>query len=367
MIRVYHKSKITLFCQGRFGIGKSVVTRDTAIEIAEEQKRKFVEWNRLTEKEKLELFDNPKKYYVYIDIRLSEYSPDDIKGLPMFLDSKRAIEFKIPLWALYLEQKESDGFLIFDEINLAVPIVLSSVYKIVYDRVVNQSRINKNWFIIMAGNTLEDKAYTYDLPPPLRDRTGEVELKIPKIQDWTDWAIDNKINSTIIGFLNFKSSNLWKVDYDDMQKFTTPRGWERLSKIISDNKMKLTEYSKLQLISSSAIGEGVSAEFIAFCRIKDKVKIEQIIKKPETFKKFSKPEDLGIKYFIITALADCYREDKAKFKDIINITEILDEMKHPEFVALLWRLCLSYKPEFENEFVKGDTIDIANKYLKYLR
>jgi hypothetical protein len=72
-------------------------------------------------------------------------------------------------------------------------------------------------------------------------------------------------------------------------------------------------------------------------------------------------------YFIITALADAYRDNKAKFKDIMNIVGVLDEMKCVEFNALLLRLCLSYKPEFEQEFLKGDTTKFSNKYLKYLR
>lgn len=367
LVNVYYDSKISLFVTGRFGIGKSVLIKDKAREIAKKKGRKFIEWNNLTEEEKQTLFKNPKENFVYIDIRLSEYSPDDIKGLPMFLSGNRAIEFKIPLWALYLELEGSDGFLMFDEINLAVPIVQSSAYKIVYDRVVNQSKIWKDWGIVMAGNTSDDKAYIHDMPLPLRDRCGEVQLNNPTIEDWTDWAIKSEIHSAIIGYLNSSSSKLWVVDEDDSQKSTTPRGWERLSKIIKNNKIELNDYNKLLLVSSSAIGEGVASGFVAFCKIQDKVKIQEIIKNPNKLKELNSEKDIGIKYFIITALADCYRDKKAEFKDIMNITEVLDELNNPEFVSLMWRLCLQYKPEFENEFLKGNTIKIANKYLKFLR
>lgn len=368
ILRVYYTAKTSLFVQGRFGIGKSVLTRDEAKDIAKSKGRKFVEWNKLTEDKKNALFKSPEKYFVYIDIRLSEYSPDDIKGLPMFLSEQRAIEFKIPLWALFLELEESDGFLMFDEINLAVPLVMSSVYKIVYDRVVNQSRISKNWFIVMAGNTSEDRAYTHELPPPLRDRCGEVELNMPSIESWTEWAIANKINPAIIGYLNYKSSDLWKVNYDDNQKFTTPRSWERFSKLLEANNVGNNEYSRILLIGSTALSEGVANQFRAFCKIQDKVKLQEILKNPKKLKEVANgKENLDIRYFIITALADWYRDNKAKFEDIMKITAVLDEMSNPEFVALLWRLCMSYKEDFEKEFLKGDTIAIANKYLKYLR
>lgn len=368
ILRIYYNSKTSLFVQGRFGIGKSVLTKDEAKEIAKEKKREFIEWNKITEDEKNKLFKSPEKYFVYIDIRLSEYSPDDIKGLPMFLSEQRAIEFKIPLWALYLESENSDGFLMFDEINLAVPLVMSSVYKIVYDRVVNQSRIAKNWFIIMAGNTSEDRAYTHEIPPPLRDRCGEVELKVPDIQDWTEWAIKSKINPLIIGYLNYKSSDLWKVNYEDNQKFTTPRSWERLSKLMKDNNIEPSDPDKLLLVGSSALSEGIATQFKAFCKIQDKVNLKEILKNPKKLKDIGQGrENLDIRYFVITAIADWYKDNKATFEDIINITKILDEMNNPEFVALLWKICMSYKPEFEKEFKSADIIEIANKYLKYFR
>lgn len=365
LVKEYYKSKISLMTYGTFGIGKSRVVREVAEEIAKEKKKEFIEWNKLKGQERLDLFKNPERYFVFLDIRLSSYDASDIKGLPVFIGDNKAIEFKVPLWALYITQDKSDGVTFFDEGNLAVPLVLSSVYKIVLDRCIDESKINDDWLIMMAGNLMSDRAYVTDLPYPIRDRMGEIELKVPSAELWTEWAIQNKIKSSIIGFINFKSSNLYKYNPDDEQKSVTPRSWERVSHLLKD--IPDNNYSKIRLICSSGLGEGTASEYGAFVKIKDKVKIEQIIKNPEKLKEFNKPEDLGIKYFIVTALADCYREDKAKFKDIMNITEVLDALKNPEFVSLLWRLCLSYKPEFENEFVKGNTIKVANKYIKYLK
>jgi len=366
LTKIYCDKKISFFVRGRFGIGKSRAIREVAMEKAKEKGRIFVEWNSMTENEKLALMDNPEKHYVFIDIRLSEYSPDDIKGLPLFMNNQRAIEFKIPLWALLLEHKDSDGVLFFDEINLATPLVMSSCYKIVYDRVVNQSRINNNWFIMMAGNTEEDRAYTTDVPSPLKDRCGEVELNIPSIEEWSEWAIKNKISSSIIGFLNFKNSNLWKVNYEDNQKYTTPRSWERCSILIDG--IKNDDYDKLLLIVSSALGEGVASEYVAFCKLREKVNLKEILKKPEKIKDLDTEKDLGMMYFLISAIADNYRTGEVKFNDVMNITKVLDEIKKVEFVALLWRLCISYNEKFEEEFVKdkGSALEFANKYLKYL-
>lgn len=362
LIKHYYNSKIALFIWGKFGIGKSAVVKDTAKELAIERKREFVEWNKLTKEEKEKVLTNCERYFVLIDIRLSEYDSSDIKGLPNFKGDRKSIEFLVPFWALLLEKENSDGILFFDEINLAVPLVQSSCYKIIYDRVVNDSKINKNWLIIGAGNIEEDRAYTHEIAPPLRDRGGEVELVGCSVEDWTNWALKNGIDGRIIGFLHFKTSNIYKVDYEDKQKFTTYRGWERVSCLIKDVK----DYKILDLITSSAISEGIAKEFIAFCKIKEEINLDELIKNPHKLKTI---KEINIRYFIVTALADRYKDNKIKFEKIKEISKILDEDKNAEFVTLLWRMCYGYNPKkFEKDFL---TIDMDKdkeftKYSKYL-
>jgi MoxR-like ATPase len=238
LIKEYYKHKISLLVYGRFGIGKSFLVLDTAKEIAKNREREFVEWNNLNEKEKLKLFENPEKYFVFCDIRLSSYDVSDLRGLPIFTDNKKAIEFKIPLWALYMEQKKADGLIFFDEISLSPPLVQSSVYKILYDRQVNESKISDNFLIMGASNLDDERAYVHTLAPPLKDRCGEIELKGSSIENFSEYLIKRKIDSRIIGFLNFKSSNLYKVDFEDNQKYTAYRGWcERVNPLIKDVRM----------------------------------------------------------------------------------------------------------------------------------
>ena len=362
IIREYFKSKIALYISGRFGIGKSSGYKAEAKKIAEDRNRTHVEWNDLSEENKLKLFDNPKKWFVVFDIRLSEYSPDDIKGLPMFLSNQRAIDYKIPLWALYMELEDSEGILCFDEINLSVPLVMSSVYKIVYDRVVNQSKISGGWFILMCGNTAEDRAYTYDIPPPLFDRCGQVELGVPNLEDWVEWAIENKIDPRIIGFINFKPSSLWAVNYEDSQKFTTPRGWERLNTLVKDFK---NVDETFELLCCSSIGEGIARDFIAFCKIQEKFKLEDLIKDPQKIKGIN---DISVKYFLSCAVAEKYGNKIIDFKKVMEISHVFDEIKNAEFVTLLWKLSNTYSKDFPTNFYecKGEDNKLVEKYGEYI-
>jgi hypothetical protein len=356
LLKEYYTKKLSLFIYGAFGIGKSFCVRDTAKEIAESKAKTFVEWNRLDKETKQKVFEYPEKYFVLIDERLSEYDSSDIKGLPNFKDGQETLEWKIPKWAKFITLENSDGVVFFDEINLATPLVISSVYKIIYDRIVNDSPINKNWLVVGAGNREEDRAFTHTLPAPVRDRGGEVELINASIEDWTDWASKNNIDSRILGFVNFKPSSLSSVDFDSNQKFTTTRGWERLSKLIDGNTKKMSKSQ--EVLICSAIGEGIAREFIAFWKIQEKLNLEEVIKKPS---KIEEIEEISIKYFLVSVLAEKYKNKKVDFAKIVEVSKVLDKIGNAEFVALLWRICINSCKQFEKDFLNTKD-EIVTKY-----
>jgi hypothetical protein len=360
----YYKTKEPLFVWGTFGIGKSRVMRQVAQDTAKEKDKIFIEWNKTTPEQKQEVFATPEKYFCFIDIRLSEYDSSDIKGLPDFQSGdKKSIEFRVPFWALLLENPKSDGILFFDEINLATPLVISSCYKIIYDRVVNDGKINENWLIVGCGNKQEDRANTCDIAPPLRDRGGEVELIVPSIDDWTEWATKNDVDMRIIGFLNFKSSNLFKVDFDDEQKFTTSRGWERVSKLIKS--IDINNLSMLDLVTSSAISEGISKEFLAYCKLSTQIDMNKLIENPELMANIT---DIGVRFFVTTSIADRYKDQKIKFDKVMEVSKVLDKNASPELVAYLWKLSSGMSKQFRKDWMgtKGTDEKLIEKYGKYI-
>jgi hypothetical protein len=356
----HYNKKIALFVYGRFGIGKSDTVQFVANQIAEQKGRKFVNWNKLSEEEKKQVFDNPKDYFTLIDIRLSEYDSSDIKGLPIFKTDNKAIEFKVPFWALLTTKADSDGILFFDEINLAPPLVMSSCYKIIYDRVINDMPINSSWGVFGAGNLDEDRAYTNSMAPPLKDRASEVELVGASSDKWSAWAMEHNIEPRIIGFISFKNQALYKVDFNDKQKFTTHRGWERVSTLIKGIE---DDYSTMELLSSSAIGEGIAKEFVAFCKISQEIDLPGILNNPERIKTIN---ELSVKWFINTAIAEQYANNKIKFDKVMGVSKALDEIDNVELVAYLWKMCNGLSKSFKKEFLKSVDDNLVKKYQKYL-
>jgi len=364
LIKVYYSKKNndgrknSLIIYGTFGVGKSSVVKASGRDIAKSQNREYVEWNKLTEIQRKELFENPEKYFCLIDIRLSEFDTSDIKGLPDY-HGKDSIIWKCPLWAKFLELENSNGVLFFDEINLAPPLVISSTYKIIYDRIINESKINDEWLILGAGNNEEDRAFTHDLASPVRDRGGEVELITPSVESWCNWAMDNDIDSRIIGFVNYKPSSLHQVNFEDRQKFTTERGWERVNSLIKG----VEKYDELDLITSTAIGEGIAREFTAFCKIKEKISFDELIKNPKTIESIT---EVDMKYFVITALSEMYKLKKVTFDNVMAISQELDRIGNCEFVALFWRLCMRSNPKkFKDEIIKTSN-PLISKYARYV-
>jgi hypothetical protein len=370
LIKLYYDKKIALFVRGRFGIGKTDAVKKASEEIAKSKDREIVIWNKLSEEDKDKCFAHPENYFMIVDTRLSEYDASDIKGLPVFKDDKQSsIEYRIPYWALYTTKDKSDGIVFFDELNLAPPIVQSSCYKIIYDRVINESKINDNWNIMGAGNTDEDRAYTHDMAPPLRDRCGEVELMCPNAEEWiSNFAIPKKVNPLIIGFMAFKTSSIWMVNFDDQQKFTTPRGWERVSRLMEG--IDKHDYDKLRLLACSGIGEGVATSFVAFCKINEQIKMAEIIANPEKLKTI---KDLQTKWFIITAVAEQYKDEKLKIDKVFEMSKVLDGNSDAELVAYLWKMCYGFSEKrFDKEFrvmakTNKDALALINKYVKYLQ
>jgi hypothetical protein len=366
LMKEHYKHNISMFIVGGFGIGKSGMVEQTAEELAKSKGRKYVNWNKIDREEKQKVYEYPEKYFVLMDIRLSEMDETDIIGIPL-LDSKNGyLEYKSPFWAKMVAKQNSSGLLFFDEINLASNLVQSSSYKVIYDRVIGNEKINDGWGIFSAGNRDGiDRGYTFTMAMPLRDRVSEVELINPSGEEWVEWAIKKEFDSRIIGYISFKESCLNVINLDDEQKQTTPRGWDRVNTLIKGRKID----NMFKLLCCSAIGEGVAREFISFCELQEKTDIEELIKNPKKLKSII---DISIKYLLLSVVAERYAKNNKTitFDKIIEISTELDKNKDAEFVALLWRFCLNYTREsnqFADEFrIFKDKDGLIKKYGKYL-
>ena len=275
------------------GIGKSDVVRQLAMRLAEINGKKFVEYN---DDIAFEILNEPDKYFVLVDLRLTEVEPSDLIGIPRDLDG--AVAYKPLLWARVLNK--CAGILFLDELtNVQRPDVLSISYKLLLDRKAGFVPFHKDVLVIAAGNTPEHSAIANQLPAPSINRVRVFYVKPPRLEDWKDYmdrTYGDQWDKRVYAFLTkyTKFFLMQPQDVETLRQFATPRTWTMLATI-----SKELSTDELEYVAIATVGEEAGAHFTAFCRIKVP-DLEQIIMNPSLFSSL----DEDAKYFVSVELSN---------------------------------------------------------------
>ena len=237
-IRRAFKKKRPLFMWGPPGIGKSDIVK----QITQEYKNSLL-----------------------IDIRLSLWEPTDIKGIPYFDSNIGKMVWGAPeeLPDEELASQYDTIVLFLDEMNSAAPSVQAAAYQLILNRRVGNYKLPDNVIIIAAGNREADKGVTYRMPAPLANRFVHLELAV-SFDDWFAWAIENKIQTDVVGYLTFAKKDLYDFDpKSSSRSFATPRSWSFVSELVED---ELDEATTTDLVAGS-VGEGLAVKFMAHRKV----------------------------------------------------------------------------------------------------
>jgi hypothetical protein len=153
----------------------------------------------------------------FIDIRLSQLAPTDLRGLPVAEDG-------VSKWfpPEFLPQ-QGRGILFLDEINMAPPAMQGMAQQLILDRRVGSYCVPDGWFVWAAGNRKEDRAGVFDMPAPLANRFLHLQVE-PHFESFKAYAIDRGVREEIIAFLSFRPSLLHKLD-PQQPAWCSPRSW----------------------------------------------------------------------------------------------------------------------------------------------
>ena len=325
LLKHHWTHKLPLFIAGGPGIGKSMIPLQIFAKIAEDAGKEFIRWDKTSKEQKAELFESPDKYFVFCDQRLSQMDTTDLRGIPK-MDGD-CVDFMPPMWVKYFCNEDANGIIFFDEINLAPPVVAGAAYQIIHDRSMSDMKLSDNVLLIAAGNRAEDKAFTFEMPLPLRDRFSECQLE-PNVDTWTEWASGN-VNPHLVAFVNWKSSYLYRISDTGQDKSTTPRGIKRASDLIG--KTSITD-SKIGLLTSIACGEAFATEFQAYVKYFADLDWDKIYSEPESVK------DLEISqlFAVSGGLSEHFQKESSQDK-FNSICTVIDNME-PEFAVMTLRM-----------------------------
>lgn len=245
----------------------------------------------------------------FIDIRLSQLAPTDLRGVPVPQDG-------ITRWypPEFLPRNGS-GILFMDEINLAPPVLQGVAQQLVLDRQVGSYHVPPGWFIWSAGNRKEDRAAIFDMPKPLANRFLHLKVE-PHLASFRRYALLRNFDPHVMGFLNFRPSLLHKIDANS-DAWPSPRSWEMANELV-----------KIGLDVTPAVGEAVAAEFKIFCTAAKQIPNIQKILKGKSDEHF--PEEPSAQYALASGLVSHVTDvDQA-----INVFDWLSRNAPPEWVQM---------------------------------
>jgi len=351
IIKKFFRKRRALFIWGPVGIGKSDIVREVARELAEDK--------GLIYTENIEHI-NDEKYFVLLDIRLSQMDPSDLRGIPCW-DKEAGVTRWLPPSTF---PKKGNGFFFFDELNLAPNLTQASSYQLILRRCLGEYQVPEGYGVIAAGNRLEDKAHVFDMSFPLANRQGHVELVPPTVELWTQWASKHKIDARIVGFLNWRQGLLYNVNPNFKEKAQpTPRTWEFGSDLIEDIPSKHLE--ELKLFLATVVGEGPAIEFIAFLRKRENLlPIEEYFKKP-TSVKLPDTNEVDLQWALSTALVEYYRAHMDK-KHLIALLKLLKRVSE-EYATFILKLINAFDESLQDKLEKiPEAAELADKLWKFL-
>jgi len=229
---IKHKIKLSTMIWGPPGIGKSSIVMQTA----------------------------QAHGLDFIDLRLSQLAPTDLRGLPVAEDG-------LSRW--YPPEflpRDGAGILFLDEVNLAPPVMQGMAQQLILDRRVGNYTVPNEWFIWAAGNRKEDMASVYDMPSPLANRFLHLDVE-PDFDSFKHYALTHDIHEQIIAFLSFRPALLHRPD-PQQSAWPSPRSWEMASQL-----------RKVGLSIAAAVGQGCATEFEAYTALYTRIPdLERIVK-----------------------------------------------------------------------------------------
>jgi hypothetical protein len=232
----------------------------------------------------------------FIDVRLGQMDPVDLRGLPTVLttdDDTTLTSWARPdFWPLE-ERDGPKGIMLLDELGDCGKAMQSAAYQVILNHCAGPHRIPKGWYIAAAGNNQKHKAGAQPMSSALANRFAHLEIEA----DWDCFReYGNKVglNPLIIGFTKFRPNMLHNMEGASLKAFPTPRSWFRASLVCDapgDIRMGLV---------AGCVGEGAAGEFEAFLKTIDLPDFEEIVANP---KKTRIPDNPSHKYALASMLA----------------------------------------------------------------
>lgn len=200
----------------------------------------------------------------FIDVRLSQIEPCDIKGLPVPNRENNTMDWFVN--GTWPRDPNGKGIIFLDEITSADRSIQVAAYELVLDRRLGKLyQVPPGYLIVAAGNLTTDKAVATVMSSALANRFMHVQLQ-EDAESWLEWGRANNIHPSVLGFIAFKPNMLFNMEGENLSSgWPSPRSWERVSKIC--HIYEGSDETLLRTMVYGLIGNGTGVEFMAFHKL----------------------------------------------------------------------------------------------------
>ena len=210
----------------------------------------------------------------FIDVRLAQREPIDIRGLPV--PGTNGVEWQVS--AEWPRDPESKGIILFDELTAADRSLQVAAYEFILDRRLGDLyKVPDGWYICAAGNRITDRAVATTMSSALANRFMHIELEC-EVDNWLAWAVQNEIHPSVSGFIRFRPQMLFHQENENLERgWPTPRSWERLSSVI---KILPDDENLLRSAVYGLVGDRAGVEFMAFYKTIEHFNVKEMMLHP---------------------------------------------------------------------------------------
>jgi hypothetical protein len=194
----------------------------------------------------------------FVDVRLAQREPVDIRGLPVPRDDGVH-------WLVSAEwPRAGRGIIFFDELTASDRSLQVAAYEFILDRRLGDLyRVPAGWYLAAAGNRIEDRAVALTMSSALSNRFCHLEVEVA-LEDWVRWAVSHSVHPEVVGFIRFQPHLLFCMEGNLQQGWPTPRSWERVSVELEQAERTGLEEQSLRVIVQGLVGPIAATEFFAY-------------------------------------------------------------------------------------------------------
>lgn len=244
---------------------------------------------------------------VFIDVRISQLAPTDLRGLPVpqemlygiyvgdavdkeikaaldnnneaaindLIARKRVTRDLSTVFAApdFLPRQAPGGIsprvlLLLDEINQATPTMMTICQQLILDRCIGSYKLPDNVWIFAAGNRRSDQAAVNQMPSPTANRMLHLEV-VPDVDIWIEYAESQGWMPNYVGTYLRQGGAKKLLDVpsriEESPSFPSPRSWEMACHLINaglDPSMAIGQEAANDLQTFKETGKAIDLDAI---------------------------------------------------------------------------------------------------------